>query len=77
MNEGVIKAIDDKHILIQEVTSVSVLKLDKNTGNYLSKRYKTGEKVKLIGNKTVDNEGNSSEHIKNIEFEDGKRLNLN
>ena len=77
LSEGIIKVIDTKHVLIQETTSVANLTLDKSTGNYLSKRYKPGEKVKFIGNKTLDKEGNNKENIKSIEFEDGNRLQMN
>ncbi|MGE0754033.1 MAG: hypothetical protein AB7L92_02610 [Alphaproteobacteria bacterium] len=76
MREGKIKVLNEKRLLIQETSSVVALDFDGGTGKQLSERYRAGQNIKLVGIKTIDAQGNSSETIKAIIFEDGTRFNI-
>lgn len=76
LGEGEIKAITTQKLLIQEKTSVVTLDYDDSSGRYLSDRYKAGESIKLLGTKSLDEQGNSSEQIRALIFADGARFNI-
>ena len=76
VGEGKVAVLNSKRLLIEEKVSVVALDLDEKSGNMLSSQYQAGQPVKLMGEKTLDKDGNSQSTIKAIVFADGRRFNI-